>query len=192
MNSNVHADLDQDDMIDGYFIGSLISNTINPGIRCITDIINNYTTDYTCESYYMKNGTSFSKLAIKIVAYNFIYALLTSSGCSIVIALSASKLSAEAVESIINDKFEINIQSYAANTFQHVAKMIAVSTLCIYFDIQDKVTYGMLVNTAPALLDLGGSIIYQAKDFVNQQINAVYENINMIDEVMREDIVIDL
>jgi hypothetical protein len=50
----------------------------------------------------------------------------------------------------------------------------------------------MLVNTAPALLDLGGSIIYQAKDFVNQQINAVYENINMIDEVMREDIVIDL
>ena len=164
--------------ISNYFVGYLASQALTPGITCFTDMINGNNYDSTCYNYYKNTFNSSGKLLIKTAISNAVFGFAYYQGANLVNTVIASKIATDIAESIAEGNFYIDPQVYATGVLQYIAKMGATTLMCTYFAAKEDVATAILINLAPALIDLGASVVYQGAVMVDGILNL---NGNQID-----------
>ncbi len=135
--------------INNYIAGTLIAQALNPGIICVTDMINGKNYDSTCYSYYKNSYNSYGYLAVRTLV---VKTLLSGAAFEI-----ANYYGFSFVNSVIFSK--LGFDTYPGG--------------------QIDIPTSILINLTPSLIDLGSSIIYQGVLMVDSVLNPNGDRIDL-------------
>ena len=144
---------------------------INPGIKCVTDFINGKNNDATCISYYKNTFYSLHQTLPNVAISGVAFMISKEMGFSLINTIMFNKLSSDVISAITSYDFNFDAQNYSAEMLIYVSKTLALTGLGIYLGTDNDCANGILLNTAPAFVDMGISIMYQGAVMMDGLLN---------------------